>query len=88
VQEPITTAIWGLVLARRAPNLGDSLVGHVGLVEEDLAEVLPVGEDLCLARQVGAPAVNQVDAGQPVLLGDFLGPEKKTDSSTVTNRST
>jgi len=48
------------------------LRGQVGLVEEDAAEVVAVGEDLVLVRQVRAAGVDQVDAGQAVLRGDFL----------------
>ena len=41
-----------------AADLRNALVGHVGLVEEDLAKVLPVRKDLGLSRQVGATRVN------------------------------
>ncbi len=53
-------------------DLRDALRAHVGLVEEDAAEVLAVGEDLVLVRQVGAAGVDQVDARQAVLLRDLL----------------
>ena len=43
-----------------------------GLVIEDAAEMLAVGEDLVLVRQVGAAGIHQIDAGQVVLAGDFL----------------
>ena len=56
-------------------DLRDAAGTHVGLVEEDPAEVLAVGEDLVLARQVGAARVHQVDAWQAVLQGDGLGPQ-------------
>jgi hypothetical protein len=46
----------------------DAHGAHVGLVEEDAAEVVAVGEDLVLVGQVGAARVHQVDAGQVVLL--------------------
>ncbi len=48
---------------------------HVGLVEEDAPEMVAVGKDLILIGQVGAARVHQVDAGQAVLHGDFLGPQ-------------
>ena len=51
-------------------DLRDALRRHVGLVVEDAAEVLAVGEHVVLVRQVGAAAVDQVDAGQAVLLRD------------------
>jgi hypothetical protein len=61
VQLPITTAICGMPCA-----------AQVGLVEEDAAEVVAVGEDLVLVGQVGAAGVDQVDAGQAVLRSDLL----------------
>src|SRR5690606_21973084 len=54
-------------------DLGDVVGAHAGLVVEDAAEVVSVGEDVVLAWQVGAAGVDQVDAGQSVLQGDFLG---------------
>jgi hypothetical protein len=53
-------------------DLRDALRRHVGLVVEDAAEVVAVGEDLVLLRQEGAAGVDQVDAGQAVLLRDLL----------------
>ena len=43
------------------------------LVVEDAAEMLAVGKHFGLVRQVGAAAIDQVNAGQPVLARDFLG---------------
>jgi hypothetical protein len=54
-------------------DLRDALGRHVGLVEEDAAEVVAVGEDLVLLGQEGAAGIHQVDARQAVLLGDLLG---------------
>ena len=45
---------------------------HVGLVEEDAPEVFLVRKYLVLARQVCAARVDQVDTGQPMLLGHAL----------------
>ena len=45
---------------------------HIGLVEEDAAEMVAVGEHLILIGQVGAAGIHQIDAGQPVFSGDFL----------------
>ena len=42
------------------------------LVIEDAAEMLAVGEHLGLLRQVGAAAIDKVDARQPVLARDLL----------------
>ena len=53
-------------------DLGDPLRAHVGLVEEDPAEVLAIGEDLVLARQERAAGVDEVEARQAVLQRDLL----------------
>src|SRR3990167_5363800 len=53
-------------------DLRDAHGAHVGLVEEDPAEVLTVREHFILTRQVGAAGVHQVDARQAVFLGDGL----------------
>jgi hypothetical protein len=60
--------------ARAHPDreLRDAERAHLRLVEEDAAEVLAVGEHLVLVRQVGAATVDEVDAGQAVLLRDLL----------------
>ncbi len=52
---------------------------HLRLVEEDAAEMVAVGEDLGLVRQVRAAAVDQIDARQPVRLGDLLRAEMLLD---------
>ena len=65
----------GRARAHHDRDLGDALGAHVGLVEEDPAEVLAVGEDLVLARQEGAAGVDQVDARQSVLQRDLLRPQ-------------
>src|SRR5450830_1391533 len=64
-------------------DLRDALGRQVGLVVEDAAEVIAVGEDVVLVRQVGAPRIDQVDAGQVVLLGDFLGAQVLLDRDRV-----
>lgn len=43
-------------------DLGDALGAHAGLVVEDATEVLAVGEDVGLMREVGTTAVNEIDA--------------------------
>lgn len=53
-------------------DLRDALRAHVGLVEEDPAEVFAVREYFVLAWQVGAARVHQVNAWQAVLQGDGL----------------
>ena len=54
-------------------DLRDAERREIGLVVENPAEMLPVGENLGLVRQVGAAGIDQIDAGQPVLPGDLLG---------------
>ena len=56
-------------------DLRDALGGHVGLVEEDAAEMFAVREDLVLHRQEGAAGVHQVQARQVVPAGDLLRAE-------------
>ncbi len=53
--------------AHHRGDLRDPARRHPGLVVEDPAEVLAVGEDLVLQRQEGAAGVDEVDAGQAVL---------------------
>ena len=64
-------------------DLRDALRGQVGLVEEDPAEVLAVGEDLVLHRQERAAGVDEVDAGQVVLGGDGLRAQVLLDRDRV-----
>ena len=52
---------------------------HARLVVEDAAEVLPVGEDLVLERQVRAARIDQVDARQTVLRRHLLGAQVLLD---------
>ena len=62
----------GRARAHHDRDLRDPLRGHARLVVEDPAEVLAVGEDLGLQRQEGAARVDEVDAGEVVLLRDLL----------------
>ena len=64
-------------------NLRNALGRKIGLVEEDAAEVIAVGENFVLVRQVGAAAVHQVDARQAVLLRDLLRPQVLLDGERV-----
>ena len=63
---------------RAAPHhhrdLRDAGGRHLRLVVEDAAEMVAVGKDLVLVRQVGAAGIDKVDAGQPVLLPDLRSP--------------
>ena len=55
-------------------DLRDALRAEVGLVEEDSAEVIAVGEHLVLARQERASGVDQINTRQPILRRDLLRP--------------
>ena len=55
-----------------ARDLRDALGAEVGLVEEDPAEVLAVGEHLVLTRQEGTAGVDEVQTRQPVLRRNLL----------------
>lgn len=52
-------------------DLGDALGGHAGLVVEDAAEVVAVGEDIGLVGEVGAAGVDHVDAAVASLVLDL-----------------
>ncbi len=69
--------------AHHRGHLRDALRGERGLVEEDPAEVVAVGEDLVLQRQERAAGVDQVDAGQPVGPRHLLGPQVLLDRHRV-----
>ena len=56
-------------------DLRDSLGRHPGLVVEDPAEVVAVGEDLRLEREERTARVDEVDAREAVLEGDLLRAE-------------
>ena len=53
-------------------NLRDALGAHICLIEEDTPEMVAVGEDFVLMRQVRAAAVDQIYAGQAVSFRYFL----------------
>ena len=69
--------------AHHGADLGDAALREVGLVVEDAAEVVAVGEDLVLLGQEGAAGVDQVDAGQMILQGDLLGAQVLFDRHRV-----
>ena len=64
-------------------DLGNPGGAHVGLIEEDAPKVLAVREDFVLTRQVGAARIHQVNARQPVLLGNGLRPQVLFDRQRV-----
>ena len=65
--------------AEHRGDLRDLARGQVGLVVEDAPEVLAVREHLVLHGQEGAARVDEVDAGQAVFEGDFLGAQVLLD---------
>ncbi len=73
----------GRARAHHEGDLRDGRGGHPSLVVEDPAEVVAVGEDLGLEGQERAAAVDQIDAGEPVLEGDLLGPQVLLDGHRV-----
>ena len=64
-------------------DLRDGRRRHPGLVVEDAAEVVAVGEDLGLEGEERAAAVDEVDARQVVLEGDLLGAQVLLDRHRV-----
>ena len=64
-------------------NLANALRAHVRLIEEDAAEMLAVGKDLVLARQIGPAAVDEVDTRQFVLECDLLRPQVFLDRQRI-----
>jgi hypothetical protein len=65
----------GRTTTHYARDLGDALRTHLRLVEKDSAEMIPIGKDLRLVRQIGTPAIDQINAGQSIGFGNFLGSE-------------
>src|SRR5690606_25665817 len=59
--------------AHHGGDLRDPLTAHPRLMVEDPPEVVAVGEHLVLHRQIGAAGVDEIEAGQAVLLRDLLG---------------
>ena len=58
--------------AHDAGDLCDPVRAHTRLIEEDAPEMITVGEDLGLVRQVRPARINEINAGQLILLGDLL----------------
>ena len=73
----------GRARAHHQRDLGDPGGRHPGLVVEDPAEVIAVREDLGLERQERPARIDQVDARQPVLERDLLGPQVLLDGHRV-----
>ena len=70
--------------ARRAAShhhrdLRDARRRHPRLIVKNAAEMIAIGKDLVLARQMSAAAVDEIEAGQVVLLRDLLGAEMFLD---------
>ena len=49
------------------------------MVEEDSAKVVAVRKDFILVRQVGSSGIDEVQAGEVILLRDLLGAEVLLD---------
>ena len=69
--------------AEHGGDLRDAARRHRGLVVEDAAEVLAVGEDLVLLGQERAAGVDEVDARQVVVQRDLLGAQVLLDGDRV-----
>jgi hypothetical protein len=55
----------------------------LGLVVEDTTKVVAIGKDICLVREVGTTAIDEVDAGQTILLGNLLCSEMLFDGDGI-----
>src|SRR3546814_8820549 len=64
-----------LSASHRACDLRNALGRHLRLIVENPPEMVAVGKDLRLVRQVRAARIHQIDAWQTVLLGDLLRAE-------------
>ena len=69
--------------AHHAGDLRNAARGEVRLIVEDAAEMLTIGEHFRLIGQVRAAAVDQIDAGQPVLQRDFLRAQMLLDADRI-----
>ncbi len=69
--------------AHHAGDLRDAQRGHIGLVEEDAPEMVAIRKHFGLVRQVGAAAVDQIDARQPVFLRNLLRAQMLLDRHRV-----
>jgi hypothetical protein len=64
-------------------DLGDPGGRQGRLVVEDSPEMLAIREDLGPMRKIGAPGIHEIDAGEPVLARDLLGPDVLFDRHRV-----
>jgi hypothetical protein len=64
-------------------HLRDALGRHVRLIEEDATEMVAVGKHVVLLREKCPAGVDEVDARQVVLFGDFLRPQVLLDGHRV-----
>ncbi len=69
--------------AHHQRDLRDPARRELGLVEEDAAEVVAIGEDLVLERQERAARVDEIEARQPVLERDLLRSQVLLDGHRV-----
>ena len=64
-------------------DLRNASAGHIRLVVEDTTEMVTIGKDLVLSRQKRASRIDQVNARQVVLGGDFLGAQVFLDRQRI-----
>ena len=69
----------GGAASQNAGDLRYAFAGHIGLIVEYLAEMVPVRKDFGLMRQIGAAGIHQIQARQTIGLGDFLRPQMLLD---------
>jgi hypothetical protein len=53
-------------------DLRNALGRHARLIVEDAPEVIDIGEDFILKRQIRAARIDEVEAGQMIFFGDLL----------------
>ena len=73
----------GRARAHHERHLRDARGRHPGLVVEDAAEVIAIGEDLGLERQERAAGIDEVEARKLVLERDLLGSQVLLDRHRV-----
>ena len=64
-------------------DLRDSRRRHPRLIVKDAAEMVAIGKDFVLAWQMGAAAIDEIDARQMVFLRDFLRAQMLLDGQRI-----
>ena len=73
----------GRARAHDASDLRNAQRAHIGLIEEDAAKVIAVGEDFILQRQECTSRIDQIDTGEVIFFSNLLGPQVLFDSQRV-----